>query len=363
MKSKQTLGISIILVLLVAALLFQLGGDTLAAPSRPADLPREPRPSDLQPALPTASSQFWASDWVAINPGDTITLDHNLGGDPDDYAVQLWFRDTDIGGYGVHTRGYGGLEDNGQYSGANWQDLTASHIRVFRRADDTLADQVRVWIWVPELLLEYCTPWSNINKGETVTVNHNLGGNVDDYVVGLWFKANPPLGINQKGYGGMEAETEWYGAYWYNLTTTEVSVYRQVNDSSVDQFRLCVGVGDPPDYDSGWVGFTPGQTRTLTHALGGNPGRYIVRMEFKDLPPLYAPYIFGYGIHNRALGGDASNTLLADLNHLGASWQKLTSQTIDVQRWENDTWADQIRVRIWQRRVRVYLPMVLRNYP
>ena len=41
----------------------------------------------------------------------------------------------------------------------------------------------------------------------------------------------------------------------------------------------------------------------------------------------------------------------------------LTSQTISVHWWENDTAVDQVRVRIWKRRMQVYLPTVLRHYP
>jgi hypothetical protein len=306
---------------------------------------------------------FWSSGWVDISPGETKTFLHNLGGDVDDYAIQFWFRDIDTGGYGVNNRGYGSLEDNGVWSGAFWRTLTGSSITVARQPADTMADQVRVWIWASEPILEYCTAWAAIGQGSTVTVVHNLGGDVDDYVVKLWFR-NPasPTGVHQVYYGGAEGGGELYGAYWHGLDTTQIQVSRHYADIEAVEFRLCVSLTEPPDWDSGWVDINPDQTITLNHALGVNINRYIVRTEFKALAKDGAPEA-PMSIHQFAYGGDASNVLAKDAQYMGADWQNLTAQSIDVYRWADDPYADQVRVRIWVRRLSTYLPVILRNYP
>jgi hypothetical protein len=68
-----------------------------------------------------------------------LTLTHNLGGDPMDYAVELWFLDTD-NVLGVNRRNYGGLEANGQWLGAHGEPLTSTTINVYRQPNDNSAD-------------------------------------------------------------------------------------------------------------------------------------------------------------------------------------------------------------------------------
>jgi hypothetical protein len=88
------------------------------------------------------------SDWQSISAGTTLSLTHNLGGDPDDYVVDLQFKNTGIGDFGVHQWFYGVDYDNvGQNWGAAWHNLTGTSIKVTRGDDDGRADQVRVRIW------------------------------------------------------------------------------------------------------------------------------------------------------------------------------------------------------------------------
>jgi hypothetical protein len=351
------LGMTVVVAFLIAALL----------PSSPT-LAVEP---DLETGQPKTRGKnsgsvidaFWSSGWVDIATSESIMFTHNMGGDVDDYAVQLWFRDTDAGGYGVNNRGYGSLEDNGVWSGAFWRSLTDTTISVGRQPADTMADQVRVWIWPSEASLEYCTAWNAIGQGSTVTVVHNLGGNVDDYVVKLWFRhPSSPTGVHQVYYGGVEGGGELLGAYWHGLDATQVQVSRHYADIEAEEFRLCVSLTDPPDWDSGWVDINPDQTVTLNHNLGVTINRYIVRTEFKALAKDGTPEA-PMAIHQFAYGGDASNVLTKDATYLGANWQNLTNQSIDVYRWADDQYADQVRVRIWLRRLSTYLPVVFRNYP
>jgi hypothetical protein len=91
------------------------------------------------------------SGWQTINPGETIELTHNIGGDVDNYVVDLQFwRST----YGIHTINYGGntwsmLEDM-FFQGAWYKFLTTSIIKIFRSIDDWDIHKVRVRIWVYE---------------------------------------------------------------------------------------------------------------------------------------------------------------------------------------------------------------------
>jgi len=344
-----------VIVSVVAALLIAAFLPASAALAIPAPEPEAGRPK-------SQSDAFWTSGWVDIATGEPILFYHNMGGDITDYSIQLWFRDADAGGYGINNRAYGGDEDNGVWLGAFWRSLDNTTISVARQLADVMADQVRVWIWPSEADLEYCTTgWSPIAPNTTVTVNHNLGGNVDDYAVKLWFRTPSLNGVHQIYYGGAEGGGHQYGAYWHGLDAAQVQVTRLADDTEVDEFYLCVTVPDPPDWDSGWTPLDPGEAVVLNHNLGVNINRYIVRMELKQAPEEGSPEA-PMLIHQFGYGGIASN-VLKDAQYLGANWQNLTNQNISVYRWADDPYADQIRVRIWLRRLSVYLPVVFRNYP
>jgi hypothetical protein len=314
--------------------------------AKPAGDPQEAGEIDA----PT--QQGWSSSWVPIIPGNTVTLAHGLGGDPLDYSVQLWFRDTGDG-YGINTRAYGGLESGGLRYGALWRQLTNANVEVFRFGADAYADEVRMWIWFPEDPPEWCsTGWTAIAAGGSQVFTHNLGGDPEDYVVGLWFRGPAGVGINQQFFGGMEDIGNDYGAWWRSLTASDITVYRAADDPVASEVRVCITVADPPDYDSGWVDINAGETAPLTHNLGGRVDRYVVRIEFKDADPS------GLGIHLQNVGGNA-----VEANWVGAAWQNLTDSSIQVYRYPNDVTADQVRVRIWERATTsVYLPLVLYNY-
>lgn len=277
-----------------------------------------------------------------------MTLTHNLGGNADNYAIQLWFMDTD-GPYGLNARAYGGLEANGNHFGAAWGHLTDNTIAIHRFSNDTVADQVRVWVWVPQTP-EYCSDWTSFNQGQTMTFTHSLGGDVNDYVVGLWFSGT--VGINQWAYGGNEDGGNYYGAYWHNLDNSTIQVTRLANDPYASQVRVCIQFTAPPQFDSGWVDVAPGATTAIDHNLGGDPSQYILRTEFQDTAAA------GLGINHYAAGGitiDGSPD-----RYEGVNWENLTATALDVFRRPDDQYADQVRVRIWQRFM-VYLPLVLRN--
>ena len=96
----------------------------------------------------------WDSGWVSIAQDEAKTFTHNLGSDPDDYFVDLCFKDNSTFN-GINQRSYGGQDYGAQVSGkeddrygAYWRYLTANDIVVYRRPEDTYADWVRVRIWV-----------------------------------------------------------------------------------------------------------------------------------------------------------------------------------------------------------------------
>jgi hypothetical protein len=291
----------------------------------------------------------WSSGWVPLTLNNDLNLTHDLGGDPSDYAVQLWFRDTGDG-YGINTRAYGGIESNGEYYGALWKQLTNADVVLRRYGWDIYADDARIWLWLPEDPPDYCSPWTAMTAGGSQVFTHNLGGDTLDYVVGLWFSGPTAYGVNQQYFGGMEDGGENRGAWWHNLTASTVTVDRAANDSVAGEVRVCITVADPPSYDSGWVDIDAGATKTLTHNLGGRVDRYVVRMEFKDTAPS------GLGVHLRDVGGNAIGT-----QWVGAAWQKLTNSSIGVYRYPDDARTNQVRVRIWERTFFVYLPCVMRN--
>ena len=93
-----------------------------------------------------------------------------------------------------------------------------------------------------------------------------------------------------------------------------------------------------PAYDSGWVSMARGETKMLTHNLGGNVDNYVVDLWYKDTAE------GGQGINHLRYGGGTKDILS---NWSGSWWRRLTNTTIEVKRLADDTWADQIRVRIW----------------
>jgi hypothetical protein len=88
------------------------------------------------------------SGWVDINPGQWITFTHNLGGNPDNYVVELLQQEIPGYAWGINNRGIG--TDTWDGIGACWGRLTNAQIEVYRASDDYAADKVRIRIWVYE---------------------------------------------------------------------------------------------------------------------------------------------------------------------------------------------------------------------
>jgi hypothetical protein len=330
------------LTLVVLLLLAGSANARLSPPVTPA----------TQPHAATASS--WSSGWVSITAGTCQTLTHNLGADPEDYALSLLFWDTD-GSLGINRRNYGGLEWSNNWYGAYWQRLTANTIQVCRMANDNTVDRIRVQLWIPDTVPDYDSGWTDINPGETITFSHSVGITATELSVSLWFSGTA-RGIHHYGYGGLtvDAPPSLEGAYWHNLTTNTVQVSRQMNDTAIEQVRVVVVHGDPPDYDSGWQSINPNTIITLEHNLSRLPGLLLTRGE------CFSPTVGGPGIHQWFAGGDYS--LFGKWQ--GTNIQNLTANTVQMARRADDFACPFVRIRIWapEPEYKVYLPLVVNNY-
>ncbi len=310
------------------------------------------------PDLATAgsSSMTTRGGWMVVPTGTCRVFDHNLGGDPNDYAVEMWFLDTDDG-WGLNRRYYGGLEDDGgNRRGVHWQRLTASTIQICRHQEDNAADQVHIWVWTIPTAPDYASPWTNINPGETITFEHNLNITATDLTVGMWF-ITPTRGIHNLGYGGLAIGTEelgrMEGAHWHDLTDTSIQVTRHPTDSYVSQVRVIVVHGDSPDYDSlvdlgDWQDIAHG-TNVFTHSLNWDPNFLLVRAEC---------YSSTAGIHQWFAGGNHDWIF----GWQGANLQNLTDEAVEIYRQPDDQVCPQARIRIWMQNVPIYLPLVLNSY-
>jgi hypothetical protein len=316
-----------------------------------------PSPSArLVPNSTSAAMPYWTSGWVTITEGTVRAFTHNLGGNPDDYAVELWFKDTD-GNLGINRYGYGGIVSGTLRYGAYWQRLTSNTIQVVRQSDDNAADEIRINVWIPPTsTTTFPGQWENIAPGETITIQHNLAITATDLVVSLWF-SNTSLGIHQYAYGGLSVNplTGTLGAFWHHLTTNTVQVTRFLSDTVAEQVRVDVVYGAPPDYDSlvtqsGWQNILTSTMFVFTHNLNWDPDMMLVHGECRDPG--------GLGIHQQFAGGN---------HHWVNGWQgtniqNVTSNTVTIFRQPADPNCPQARIRITKRSVKLYLPVVMRDY-
>ncbi len=295
----------------------------------------------------------WSSGWIAINQDETITLAHNRGGDVDDYAVELWFRDTDAGGIGVNTFAYGGFENAGVWQGAHWSNLTDAMINVHRFADDETADRIRLRIWTLDEP-DHDSGWQPMAQGGAFTLTHSLGGDSEDYTTNLWFKDSLVYGINNRYFGSVEIGGEGHGAHWQELNDATIKVIRWANDTVAPDIRVRI-VKDPPAtvYDSGWLDIAAGDLITLTHDVGLNIGSSRVGLQWRDSSGL--PTSFGQNM--LWAGGEEVGD-----QFFGGHWQNLNNSTIEVYRQPDGARPAQVRVRIWAVEHKVYLPLVARNH-
>jgi hypothetical protein len=95
-------------------------------------------------AFPTPA---YDSDWVTIAAGATTTLTHGLGGDPEDYVVDLEFQAYDMGINGMALGGDVRGDPVDDVYGFYWQELNASTVQVRKGSAMYPGDEFRVRIW------------------------------------------------------------------------------------------------------------------------------------------------------------------------------------------------------------------------
>ncbi len=299
------------------------------------------------------------SGWVYISHGAAKTLHHNLGGDADDYVVDMQYRS----GIGVNQRSFGGMDygakafsgtRNNDRAGVYWRTLTNADITLFRRAEDDVANRVRIRIW--KRRATYDSGWVNINPNQAITLHHYISGDPDNYVVDMQYRSTGS-GINRRYYGGMDVglqhasglhENDRVGAYWRSLTANSITVYRRPEDIYADQVRIRIWhywQPTAPDYDSRWFPLNAGGPPvTFGHYLGGSADSYLVDMTYKtdDVNGVNQRYYGGADFGTHPAPGHATN------DRVSVYWRTLTNARVTLFRRGEDTYAPKARVRIWK---------------
>jgi len=292
-----------------------------------------------------AAAAAWDSDWIARTSGSFVILTHSLGGNPDDYLVDLTFKTS---GGTVHKRSIGIDSYMGgslQDKGGAWYALDDSLIKIWIGDEDTAINEFRVRIFQPPTP-DYSSGWIALSQGNTQTLVHDLGGPWNDYFVVMDHKdSDQDWGINNISSGGDDySDSHWYGAAWSNLTAQSVILERLEHDYVADFVRIRIWADRSPSYDSGWTAIPADHSTAFSHNLGGNPDRYIIDMQFRD-----SDNDRFEGINQGSYGIDQMyNQGTSSWDIQGAAWHSLTDSVVYVERGVQDTGADEVRIRIWQ---------------
>jgi hypothetical protein len=88
---------------------------------------------------------------LTITQDETIQLTHGIGGDRDNYVVNMEFSasyrgvtNDGLGGYAYYASG------DVYYAGVYYSHLTTSTVNVHRNEDDDFTNEIRLRIWVIE---------------------------------------------------------------------------------------------------------------------------------------------------------------------------------------------------------------------
>ena len=189
--------------------------------------------------------------------GSTHRLRHPLRspGQPMDYLVDMQFRAGGISG--VNQRYFGGTDFGAQAGtreddrvGAYWRGLDLDPITVYRRPEDSYAEEVRVRIW-RVAMPDYESGWQIVAKDDAETWPHNLGGDTRNYLVNMIYYDETFSYINQRHLGGADfgalppsgnSAEDRVGAYWRSLTSSSIAVYRRPEDGFADYLRIRIWV-------------------------------------------------------------------------------------------------------------------------
>jgi hypothetical protein len=87
----------------------------------------------------------------------------------------------------------------------------------------------------------YDSGWVSLGLGEFEDLAHNLGGNTDNYVVDMTCRGST-MGVSNRYLGGEKDGSNYYGAWWWNLTTSTIAVTRRTQDVDCSNVRIRIWV-------------------------------------------------------------------------------------------------------------------------
>jgi hypothetical protein len=164
----------------------------------------------------------------------------------------MQFRASDANG--VNQRFYGGADYGAKTIlgavddrvGAYWRSLDADSITVYRRPEDSYADEIRLRIWrvVPP---EYDSGWVALAGDASALLAYEPCGSADSFLVNmLQYDGGGANGVNHRHFGGADfgakitvgAENDRVGSYWRSLSPQEVVVYRRPEDTYAMYVRM-----------------------------------------------------------------------------------------------------------------------------
>jgi len=296
------------------------------------------------------------SGWIPIATGESKIITHNLGGNTDDYVVDMQYYKSDIG---IHHQFYGGADlgtrtkegtVNNHRWGCFWSNLTSSSIRIARLSEDQYAEKVRIRIWIDPSDI-YDSGWVSVTPGFTPKIlTHNIGGATDNYIVYMEFR-KPTDGVHQIFYGGNDygtrshsgtRENERVGVYWHNLTDSSISVTRRSEDTFSLEVRVRIWNMYSATYDSDWQTVLQDMQINYLHNIYGNRDDYIIYLEYKSP---------AYGVNQCYYGGADFGTLppdeMGENDRVGGLQWNTSVSHVGIARRDEDIYAPQMRVRIW----------------
>jgi hypothetical protein len=300
------------------------------------------------------------SGWQSIMPDHFGGFSHGITGNFDDYLVDMQFKDSGLFSIGIHQRGLGGMDwIDGSRIGGYWYNNNGTML-FMRRTEDADAPYMRARLWLMPKPA-YDSGWQDISSISVVPFYHQLGGNPADYLVDLQFKDS--IGYAHLiGYGGYDSTHigpglgNRQGCFWAGLTDNLIMVYREPEDTYAKYARVRIWTLARPNYDSGMAA-TPNGMTTFTHNLGGNPENYLLNLVFNNPSgnmSLNQMYYGGNVFSSQPPVGHSPG------DEVGGFWRDLRNTNVDFYRHVNDTWIDEVRLRIWLPKLKLFLPMVKR---
>lgn len=204
----------------------------------------------IKPGLNTTRGIPYVShraELFSIQPGGTLTYNHNLGGDPGQYMIYLYGYNTQgshHANYGTNVIKFTPIE---QWVGAEWQELTPTSIKLIRAEHDDVLVDAKQWDTFALFMIRidvdrYTPPYiplhsaylaqPDINPGDKITLYHGLGGIPFWYLVHVY--GYNSYGYHQANYGTNSYKqmlsVKWCGAEWQELTDSTITLIRAAED-------------------------------------------------------------------------------------------------------------------------------------